>query len=90
MPDNSRAINRVFTRKVLTDLIQHGSNEVYNYVVQSFVDNPEEKTNREIISEIYDYLSHEYRSEYYYINTLLNKLVGIYSVNTITDYLKLK
>lgn len=82
MSDTSRAINRIFTRKVLTDLIQHGSNEIYNYVVQSYIHNPEEKTNGEIISEIYNCLAHTYRSEYYYINTLLNKLVGKHSVNT--------
>lgn len=90
MSDNSRAINRVFSKKVLTDLIQHKSNEVYNYVVQSLVDNPKEKTNGEIISEIYDCLAHTYRSEYYYINTLLNKLLGIHSVNTTTAFSQVK
>lgn len=85
MPNNSRAINRVFTKKVVADLIQNGSNEVYNTVVQRYIVDPTEKTNGEIISEIYTYLQDDYRNEYYYMNTLLNKLiVGIHSVNTTT------
>lgn len=85
MADNSRAINRVFTRGVLGGLLQNGSNEVFDYVVRRYVDDPESKTHGEIFSEIYAYLGQERRNEYYYLNTLLNKLlVGIHSVNTTT------
>lgn len=85
MPNNSRAINRVFTKKVVADLIRNGSNEVYNTVVRRYIVDPTDKTNGEIISEIYTYLQDDYRNEYYYMNTLLNKLiVGIHSVNTTT------
>jgi hypothetical protein len=85
MADNSRAINRVFTRGVINDLLQNGTNEVYDYVVREYISDPENKTHREIISEIYAYLGKQKRNEYYYMNTLLNKLlVGIHSVNTTT------
>ena len=85
MANNSRAINRVFTRGVLNDLLQSGSNEVFDYIVQRYVDDPESKTHGEIISEIYAHLGKEQRNEYYYMNTLLNKLlIGIHSVNTTT------
>jgi hypothetical protein len=85
MADNSRAINRVFTRGVIGDLIQSGSNEVFDYIVQRYVNNPEHKTHGEIISEIYAHLGKEHRNEYYYMNTLLNRLlIGIHSVNTTT------
>ena len=91
MADNSRAINRVFTRGVLNDLLQNGSNEVFDYVVQRYVDDPESKTHGEIISEIYAHLGKEKRNEYYYMNTLLNKLlVGIHSVNTTTALSKVR
>jgi hypothetical protein len=83
--DNSRAINRVFTRGVITDLIERGSNEVFDIVVERYIDDPEDKTHGQIISEIYAHLGKEHRNEYYYMNTLLNKLlVGIHSVNTTT------
>ena len=85
MADYNKSINRVFTKKVFHDLISTGSNEVYDYVVKRFLDDSEEKTNGELISEIYTHLGEHYRNEYYYTNTLLNKLlVNIHSVNTTT------
>ena len=85
MADNSRAINRVFTRKVLHDLLSNTTNDVFNSVVERYVDDPESKTHGQIFSEIYMYLGQENRNEYYYMNTLLNKLlIGKHSVNTTT------
>lgn len=85
MPNNSRAINRVFTRNVLSDLLQSGSNEVFDYVVKRYISDPTNKTHGQLFSEIYVYLGEEQRNEYYYMNTLLNKLlVGIHNVNTTT------
>jgi len=83
MADNSKAINRVFTRKVLNDLLSGTTNDVFDSVVKRYVDDPESKTHGQIFSEIYMYLGQENRNEYYYMNTLLNRLlVGIHSVNT--------
>ena len=45
----------------------------------------DQKNNRELISEIYCELKNNYRNEYFYKNTLLNKLLlGVHSVNTTT------
>jgi len=91
MIDNSRAINRVFTHGVITELIHKGTSDVYDYVVQRYVNDPESKTHGEIISEIYARLGKEKRNEYYYTNTLLNKLlVGIHNVNTTTVLSKVR
>lgn len=86
MADNSRAINRVFTRGVITDLIEHGSSEVFDVVVRRYVNDPEHKTHGQIISEIYLCLGNEHRNEYYYMNTLLNRLLcgNKHNVNTTT------
>jgi hypothetical protein len=85
MADNSRAINRVFTRGVLGELLNNGTNEVFDYVVSRYTNDPENKTHGELFSEIYAHLGKEKRNEYYYLNTLLNKLlIGIHSVNTTT------
>lgn len=56
MLDYNKSINRVFTKKVFHDLISTGSNKVYDFVVKSFLDDSEEKTNGELISEIYAHL----------------------------------
>ena len=84
MPDNSRVINRVFTRNVMNELIKKGRSEIFDVVVQRYIDDPEGKNHGEIISEIYSHLGDSYRNEYYYMNTLLNKLLVIHSVNTTT------
>lgn len=85
MTDSSRAINRVFTRKVICDLLQGKQNDVFDCVVKRYVDDPESKKYGELISEIYAYLGKRQRNEYYYMNTLLNKLLdGIHNVNTTT------
>lgn len=83
MADSSRAINRVFTRKVICDLLQGKRNEVFDYVVKRYVNDPESKNHGELICEIYAHLRNQQRNEYYYMNTLLNKLLaGIHNVNT--------
>lgn len=87
MPDNSRAINRVFTRKVICDLVQDGKNDVFDYVVRRYIDDPESKNHGQLISEIYAHLGKQQRNEYFYMNTLLNKLLcGIHSVNTTSAF----
>jgi hypothetical protein len=89
--DNNRAINRVFTRGVISDLLQSGSNDVFDCVVRRYVNDPKSKTHGEIFSEIYARLGKEKRNEYYYMNTLLNKLlVGIHSVKTTTALSKVR
>ena len=86
MPSNSRTINRVFTRGVISDLIERGSSEVFDSVVRRYVNDPESKTHGQIISEIYHRLGREHRNEYYYMNTLLNRLLcgNKHNVNTTT------
>jgi hypothetical protein len=83
--NNSRAINRVFSQNVLSDLLHIGNNEVFDYVVQRYANKPKNKTYGELLSEIYMHLCKEKRNEYYYKNTLLNKLlIGKHSINTAT------
>lgn len=91
MADNSKAINRVFTRKVMNELLKTGHNEIFDVVVRRYIDNPEEKNHGQIISEIYSHLGESSRNEYYYTNTLLNKLlIGIHSVNTTTAFSQIR
>lgn len=58
---------------------------LYSSVVRRYTNNVAPPKNRELISEIYCELKSHYRNEYYYKNTLLNKLLlGVHSVNTTT------
>jgi hypothetical protein len=90
MADNSRAINRVFTCGVISDLIEQGKSDVFDVVVRRYIDDPASKTHGELFSEIYAHLRKEQRNEYYYMNILFNKLlVGIHSVSTTTALSKI-
>lgn len=82
---NSLLLNRVFTRNTFKQLIDEGENLAYTAAVRRYVSNGDNITNGECISEIYQVLKKEYQNEYYYKNTLLNKLLlGIHSPQTTT------
>ena len=85
MKRESTSTSNIFTKKIFSELLKRGTNREYDYVVRRYIESPEEKTNGEIISEIYAYMRTSYRNEYFYLNTLLNKLLaGIHNVNTTT------
>ena len=78
-------LNRIFTRNMLRHFIEGKMDNVYSSVVRRYTNNANQKNNRELISEIYCELKNNYRNEYFYKNTLLNKLLlGVHSVNTTT------
>ncbi|MCM1181404.1 MAG: sce7726 family protein [Clostridium sp.] len=77
--------NRIFTRNMLRLFIDGKIDHTYSSVVRRYTTEPDSKKNRELISEIYCKLQKNYRNEYFYKNTLLNKLLlGVHSVNTTT------
>lgn len=78
-------LNRIFTRNMLRHFIDGKVDNVYSSVVRRYISDANQKNNRELISEIYCELRNNYRNEYFYKNTLLNKLLlGVHSVNTTT------
>ncbi len=78
-------LNRIFTRNMLRHFIDGNEDSIYASVVRRYTSDAENKNNRELISEIYWELKKNYRNEYFYKNTLLNKLLlGVHSVNTTT------
>lgn len=82
---NDLILKRVFTKNMLKKLIYNGDNEMFSYCVRRYIRNPEGKDVRTLISEIYSYMNNEYRHEYLYKNTLLNKLLlGKHSLRTTT------
>ena len=78
-------LNRIFTRHMLRQFMNGKTDNVYATVVKRYISNPNQKNNRQLISEIYCELKNNYRNEYFYKNTLLNKLLlGVHSINTTT------
>lgn len=85
MAENNLILNRLFTQNVFFDMVYSNNNTTYGAVIQRFVSDPEDKDNGALISEVYKYMAKSYRNEYFYKNTLLNKLLlGKHSVNTTT------
>lgn len=85
MVENNTILNRLFTQNVFLDVIYDKSNTTYGTVIQRYINDPEDKNNGALISEIYRFMSQNYRNEYFYKNTLLNKLLfGKHSIKTTT------
>lgn len=72
---NNLVLKRFFSKTVLHDLLSGNEEGIFDYVVRRYVVEPEGKPYEKLISEIYSYMDKEYRTEYYYKNTMLNKLL---------------
>lgn len=82
---NNLVLNRLFTQNVFDDLLEDKENTTYGAIVNRYIQNIEAKNNGELISEIYEFMAKSYRNQYFYQNTLLNKLLlGKHSIRTTT------
>ncbi len=85
MGNNNLVLNRFFTQYVFGDLLKNHKNSTYCTIVKRYINDEASENNGELISKIYKYMSENYRNEYFYQNTLLNKLLlGRHSLNTTT------
>lgn len=78
MEQNNTVLSRMFSQNSLKGLIAQdddATSTFYSIVRRYKINVNEGMTNEEVISEIYSYLDHQYRNEYFYKNTLLNKLI---------------
>ena len=73
--DNNLVLKRFFSKNMVHDLLLGKEERLFNYVVRRYIKDPEGKSYETLISEIYSVMNKEYRTEYYYKNTMLNKLL---------------
>ncbi|MFA9465004.1 MAG: sce7726 family protein [Velocimicrobium sp.] len=73
--NNNLILKRFFSKSMLADLLSQKKSNVFDCVIKRYIKNPNGKTYDELISEIYTYMGKEYRTEYLYKNTILNKLL---------------
>ncbi len=71
---NNAILNKFFTKDNFSRLAREDYS-IYAAVVERYIDSPGNKENGRIINEIYEFISKSYRNEYFYQNTLLNKLL---------------
>lgn len=80
-------LTRVFTQNMLRDLMCEQNNiSLLEKIVKRYeISFDGEVKNENVISEIYQYLGNSYRNEYFYKNTLLNKLIiSVHRLKTTT------
>lgn len=78
-------LNNVFSRRTFRQLIEENKSKVYSSAIRRYVDDPIGKSNCELIGAMYKKMHKSYRNEYFYKNTLLNKLLlGVHSIKTTT------
>ena len=83
--NNNLALSRVFTRYTLNELCIDNPSLVQSVVKRYNIKTDGNTTYEEVISEVYCYLNKHYRNEYFYKNTLLNKLIiDVHRVKTTT------
>ena len=84
--DNSMVLNRLFTQNTFKELLNEDIPcETYVSVIRRYAGHDGDKNNAALISEIYSYMRKNYRNEYFYKNTLLNKLLlGVHKPTTTT------
>lgn len=74
--NDNTLLNRVFSRNTLRALLNESEKDnAYYAVLRRYINDPYNKNHKTLISEIYHNLKDKYRNEYYYKNTLLNRLL---------------
>lgn len=82
---NSNILNRAFSKTAFMDLIKNKQSIVYSTIVKRYICNKKIEDYNQLISLVYKVMQKEYRNEYIYKNTMLNKLLlGRHSLNTTT------
>ena len=82
---NNLMLNRLFTLAAFHNLIEHPESSLYSTIIDKYINQSTIETNKDVIAQIYNYLRHQYRNQYFYKNTILNKLLlGVHSINTTT------
>lgn len=72
---NNLVLNRVFSKNVILDCISQKENDCYITAVNKYSPKTKSCTNKAAVHSVYRYIEKLYRNEYYYKNTLLNKLI---------------
>ena len=88
MGESNSVLTRFFSQSMLQDCLSQEtpSIELMQRIVRKYhISIDAETTNEKVISDIYHYVGKSYRNEYFYKNTLLNKLIiNVHRVNTTT------
>ena len=84
MEKNNSVFSRLFTKNILEQLLEDKNRDVFKYAILSsnLLEDKKER-NVVLLKKIYEYMSKNYRNEYFYQNIIFNNiLIGRHSLNT--------
>lgn len=82
---NSNLVNRFFVKSNIEEFLYDGNVNKYYRMLSNIGIEFNAKDKGHCISAVYSYLQRMYRNEYFYKNTMINKLLmGVHSVRTTT------
>ncbi len=88
MSEGKTILTRFFSQNMLHSFIveTEPSTELMRRIVRRYcIKTDNGATNEQVISDIYQYIGKSYRNEYFYKNTLINKLIiNVHRINTTT------
>ena len=68
-------LKRFFSKTMLQHLLENQYDHLFSTTIHKYIKNPVGMTYDQLFNQIYSYLGHSYRTEYYYKNSLFNKIL---------------
>lgn len=68
-------LKRFFSKSMLQHLLENQHDHLFATAIHKYIKNPDGMTYDQLFSQIYSYIAHSYRTEYYYKNSLFNKIL---------------
>lgn len=85
MNNGMTLLNRIFSRPTLRNLLTFGYDDAYAAVVERYLPHLLTGSNRDVFTSTYEMLVSDYRNEYFYKNTIVNKVLSDrFNLNTAT------
>ncbi|AXB82369.1 sce7726 family protein [Megasphaera hexanoica] len=72
---SDQILKRFFSKSMLQRLILNKHDSFFSATINKYVEHPKGMTYTQLFDCIYLYISHSYRTEYYYKNSLFNKIL---------------
>lgn len=83
--ENNLILKRLFSKNMISNLIKNHCNDTFSYAINRYLKEAKGKKYYDLFCEFYKLTAKQYRMEYFYKNTLLNKLLlGRHSLKTTT------
>lgn len=83
--ENNLILKRLFSKNMISSLIKDNCNDTFSYAIDRYLNGTKAKNYNDLFCEFYKLAAKQYRMEYFYKNTLLNKLLlGRHSLRTTT------